>query len=262
MSTKESLSILVHAHSKVGKSTLGASVPRPMLIMDAEGGTKFLRNSKHLTAKLGRPINLIPWDPTQAPPDMVKGMDGAVVQINTWGDIQLVSRWLQSGQHKFKSLVVDSITEIQRRCKANLKGTEAMEIRDWGNLLTLMDVEIRGLRDLANNPHSPIQVVVFIAETRQTNGKWIPYMQGQITTSLPYMMDLCGFLFVEDVPILDENGQATSTNQVRKMLVTPHPQYEAGERVQGAVGPIITNPDVETILASVYPHAVEEAATS
>src|SRR5690606_9996390 len=151
---------------------------------------------------------------------------------------------------------VDSITEVQRRLKKNLKGTDQMQIQDWGNLLTQMDTVIRELRDLGDNQHSPVEVVVFIAETRQQTNKWIPYMQGQIAVSLPYAVDICGYLYVDNV--LDENGQPTG--QVRRLLVTPHPQYEAGERVQGAVGPVIDQPDVAVIRDAVYPHAAKEAA--
>jgi hypothetical protein len=253
---KRSLSILVHAFAKVGKSTFAASGPPPMLIVDAEGGVKFLALSAWLTARLGRPINLIPWDPTQAPPEIGPGVDGAVVTVSKWEDVTLINQWLQSHQHPFKTVVLDSITEVQRRLKKNLKGTDAMLIQDWGTLLTLMDTVIREFRDLTNNPYSPVEVAVFIAETKNTNGKWSPYLQGQMASSFPYLVDICGYLYVDNV--LAADGQ--SSEQVRRLLVTPHPTYEAGERVQGAVGPVIDQPDVEAILNAVYPHAAKEAA--
>lgn len=248
--------MLIHTWSKIGKSTLGASAPYPICVVDAEGGTKFLANSPWLTARLGRRLNLVPWDPTQPPPEMTEGVDGAVVTISTWEQIAQVNGWLQSHRHPFRSVTVDSITEVQRRLKKNLKGEEAMQIQDWGTLLTKMDTFIREVRDLSNNQYSPVEVVVFIAETRLTNGKWVPYLQGQMATSLPYTVDICGFLYVENDP--DEHGQPTIP--VRKLLVTPHPQYEAGERVQGAVGPVISHPDVAVIRDAVYPHAAQEAA--
>lgn len=253
---KRSLSMLIHAFSKMGKSTLGASAPYPLLIIDAEGGTKFLANSPWLTGRLGRPLNLVKWNPLEAPPTLAEGVDGAVVTITSWEDVVRTNAWLQSHQHPFKSIVVDSITEVQRRLKKNLKGTEQMQIQDWGSLLTHMDTVIRELRDLGDNTYSPVEVVVFIAETRQQSGKWVPYMQGQIAVSLPYAVDICGYLYVDNE--LDGDGQAT--RQVRRLLVTPHPQYEAGERVQGAVGPVISEPDVAVIRDAVYPHAVKEAA--
>ena len=244
-----SLSILVHANSKVGKSTLAATCPFPICILDAEGGTKFLAGSPYLTARLGRPMVFIPWDPTQPPPLYDGTWDAAVVTIRSWHDMTLAAQWLVQGQHHFTSLVVDSITEIQRRAKQNLKGTEAMQIQDWGQLLSVMDGVIRGLRDLTIDAYNSIRVTMFIAETRQTDGKWRPYMQGQIGTSLPYWVDVCGYLYVD----MAQDAEGQYTIPVRKLLVGPHPLYEAGERVQGLVGPVISAPDVHYMLEAIYP---------
>lgn len=259
MNDPRTLSLLVHAHSKIGKTTLAATSPRPICILDAEGGSKFLSGSPAIAAKLGRPLAIVPWDPTGPPPTPDGTWDAAVVTVRSWQDVQLAWQWLSQGSHYFATLVVDSITEIQRRAKANLKGTEAMLIQDWGQLLTVMDTVIRGLRDLTIDTYNPIQVALFIAETRQTDGKWGPYMQGQISTALPYWMDIVGYLYVDQEP--DENGQYTVP--VRKLLVAPHPLYEAGERVQGLVGPVIENPDITAILDAVYPnYQPQETVTS
>lgn len=244
-----SLSILVHANSKVGKSTLAATCPFPIVMFDAEGGTKFLPGSPSLSLRLGRPMRFIPWDPTQPPPAYDGTWDAAVVTIRSWQDMQLASQWLISGQHHFQSIVVDSISEVQRRAKQNLVGTEAMQIQNWGTLLTVMDTVIRGLRDLTIDPYNSIRVAMFIAETRQVDGKWRPYMQGQIATSLPYWVDICGYLYVD----MEADHEGQFTVPVRKLLCAPHPMYEAGERVQGLVGPVISHPDVYQILETVYP---------
>lgn len=245
-----SLSILVHAHSKTGKTTLGATCPFPIVDFDAEGGSKFLAGSPALTARLGRPMNVISWDPAQAPPVYDGTWDMAVVSIRSWGDFQLAAQWLASGQHHFASIVVDSITEIQRRLKKNIVGTDQMKMQDWGQLLTMMDDTIRGLRDLTIDPYNPIRVAMFIAETRQGgDGKWRPYMQGQIAIALPYWMDVVGYLYTDMMP--DASGQLTVP--MRKLLVSQHPQYEAGERVQGLIGPVVENPDVYQMLEAIYP---------
>lgn len=243
------LSILVHANSKVGKSTLAATCPFPICLFDAEGGTKFLAGSNVLAQRLGRPMVFVPWDPTLPPPVYDGTWDAAVVTIRSWHDMQLASQWLVQGQHHFTSLVVDSITEIQRRAKQNLKGTEAMQIQDWGQLLAVMDGVIRGLRDLTIDPYNSIRVSMFIAETRQTDGKWRPYMQGQIGTSLPYWVDVCGYLYVD----MAQDAEGQYTIPTRQLLVGPHPMYEAGERVQGLVGPVISNPDIYQMLEAIYP---------
>lgn len=245
------LSILVHAHSKVGKSTLGATAPLPIVTFDAEGGTKFLGGSPFLAAIYGRPLNITHWDPMGPPPVYDGTWDMAVVTVHTWQNLVNAANWLASGQHHFTSVVVDSITEIQRRLKKNLVGTDQMKIQDWGALLTTMDDTIRGLRDLTINPYNSIRVAVFIAETRQGNdGKWRPYMQGQISTALPYWMDVVGWLYVD--MMADAQGQPTVP--VRKLLVSQHPMFEAGERVQGLVGPVIDDPRIYSIVDAVYPN--------
>jgi hypothetical protein len=255
MSDPRTLSILVHANSKTGKSTLAATCPFPICFFDAEGGTKFLAGSPTLSARLGRPMRFITWDPAVAPPVYDGTWDAAVVTVSSWGDMQQAWSWLHQGQHHFQSIVVDSITEVQRRAKQNLKGTEAMQIQDWGQLLTIMDTVIRGLRDLTIDPYNPLRVAMFIAETRQLDGKWRPYMQGQIATSLPYWMDVVGYLYVD----MEQDADGQYTVPVRKLLVNQHALYEAGERVQGLVGPVISNPDIHFMLESIYPQAALEA---
>lgn len=253
------LSILIHSPSKMGKSTLGATAPLPAVIFDAEGGNKFLAGSPFLAELYGRPLRIIEWNPSGPPPLYDGTWDIAIVAVHSWQDFASAAQWLSQGQHHFTSLVVDSITEIQRRLKKNIVGTEQMRMQDWGQLLTVMDDVIRGLRDLTINPHNPLRVAVFIAETRQNGqGKYVPYMQGQIATALPYWMDIVGWLFVDMVA--DAQGQPTIP--VRKLLVNQHPLFEAGERVQGLVGPVIDQPRIYAIVDAVYPHYVPEGLAS
>lgn len=249
------LSLLVHAGSKTGKTTLSATAPKPICHLDAEGGSKFLPGSPALLAKYGRPLVMIEWNPDQPPPVWDGTWDVAVVRVSGWSVVQRAYQWLQTGQHQFQTVVVDSISEIQRRAKTQLVGTEQMKIQDWGQLLTVMDNVIRGFRDFTIEPYNPIRVAVFIAETRENkNGKMVPYMQGQISISLPYWMDIVGYLYVDQAPGAPDpqTGQPTFV-PVRRMLVSPHQQYEAGERVQGLVGPVIDDPDICEILERVYP---------
>lgn len=236
----ETLSVLVHGYSKVGKTTLAATAPPPILALDAEGGWKFL------------PMRMIQWDPIQGPPPVWDGTwDVCHVSIRSWDTVGYAYQWLDMGQHNFKSIVIDSITEIQRRLKTNLVGTEAMKMQDWGVLLAKMDGVIRGFRDLTLHPINPVQVAVFVAETRENNkGKMVPKMEGQIATSLPYWTDLVGWLFVQDVA--DANGQLTG-DKARRLLIGPNDNYEAGERVQGRLPMYVDYPNIWRMLLDVYP---------
>lgn len=233
----QSLSFLIHAYSKTGKTTLAATAPAPILAMDAEGGWKFIN------------MRMIGWDPNATPPPEYDGTwDVCVVNIRDWRTVTRTYDWLMQAEHQFQSLVVDSITEIQRRCKTNLKGTAALQIQDWGTLLSEMDAMIRGLRDLTLHPTHPLRVVVFIAESRQLNGKWRPSMQGQIVDALPYWCDIVGYLFIEQG--MDVNGQATVPR--RRLLISQSQLFEAGERVQGRLGGVVDDPNITSMYMQIF----------
>lgn len=230
-STHERLSWLIHGPSKKGKSTVSATAPKPMLVLDAEGSWRFI------------PGSIKYWDPLRETPPLWDGTwDICVVHVREWQTVDLVYKYLLSWPLLFTSVgpvsvVVDSITEIQRRCKANLKGTEAMKIQDWGVLLSAMDSTIRGFRDLCLIPELAVRCVIFVSETRESNvGRMVPYMQGQIGVSLPYWVDICAYMY-PDFDI-DANGQPTK--ECRRLWISPHQQWEAGERVQGKLGKVLT----------------------
>lgn len=237
ISKTEVLSILIHAAAKVGKSTLSATSPFPNLVLDAEGSWRFI------------PVRKIHWDPmTQPIPRHDGTWDACVVTITQWAQVDMVYRHLTQAQHDFQSVTIDSITEIQRRLKSNLKGTDAMQIQDWGQLLTKMDSTIRQFRDLTLIPQIPVRCVTMIAETREDKGKWRPYMQGQIGVSLPYLVDICGYLYVGMT--MDENGQPTK--KIRKLWIGPHPQFESGERVQGTLPDDVSEPNITAMMKTIF----------
>ncbi len=227
----ETFSLLIHAGAKAGKSTLSATAPKPILVLDAEGSWKFI------------PLRKVYWSPLDGPPPDYDGTwDACVVNVSEWSVVSMVYQYLTQWTLPFTSLVMDSVTEVQRRCRANLKGTEVMKIQDWNVLLIAMDNVIRGFRDLMFMPGTALRCTVFVAETRQnqSTSKWIPYMQGQISISLPYWMDVVGYLYPDYE--VDANGQ--SSTQVRRLLISPdgNNQFEAGERVQGRLGQVVTIP--------------------
>lgn len=250
------LSLLVHAPSKEGKSTLGSTMPPPICVLDVEGSWRFIRRSGfcvqgvHNTAACTCEVRRsIEWDPnTEAPPRWDGTWEICHVTVREWRTLTNAYMHLAQGQHDFVSLCFDSITEAQRRLKANLRGLEQMRMQDWGDLLVQMDKLVRDMRDLVLLPNSPMRVVMFVAETRNFNGKWRPYMQGAIGDSLPYWLDIVGYLYTEHVP--DENNQ--STVQVKKLWVGRHPQFEAGERVQGMLGDVIEKPSITQMLHTIF----------
>ena len=224
------ISMLIHGNSKAGKTYLANTAPGPRLILDAEGGTRFLKTNK------------IVWDPRQPPPDC-KPDDTVLVYIRDFGSLAHAYQWLAAGKHPFNSVILDSISEIQQRCIDALVGTEQMKLQDWGELARKVAKLVRDYRDLLIHPTKPLQTVILIAMTRKdnTSGKYSPYVQGQLAIALPFYIDLVGFLQAQQ----DESG-----NMQRYLLVQPHNQYEAGDRT-GVFPPIITNPNIVEMLQEV-----------
>lgn len=243
---ERTLSALIHGESKVGKSTLGNTAPAPRLIMDAEGGSKFLPGRK------------VVWDVRNtAPPEADGTWETCIVTVREFADVRRVYEWLNSGRHGFKSLVIDSISEVQKRCVDDLAGTEQMSQQAWGALLRAMEDLVRKMRDLTSHPTQPLSAVVLIAMTREMNGKMRPYVQGQLATTMPYFLDVIGFLEVVAVPNTEDPTQPPA--KYRRLVVSPNDRVEAGERVQGRLGEFVWHPNIETMIDSIY---AEEEGTA
>jgi hypothetical protein len=237
------MSILLHSDTKVGKSTFGSTAPKPMLLLDAEMAYRFLPIPRE---------HMVFWNPLTGPPPVPDGTwSVCVVIVRDYSVMNLAVQYLVTGQHYFKSIVIDSISEIQKRLKDQIKtGSDDMDQRKWGQLLDHMEMLCRTMRDLTEHPTTPLEAVVLTAMTEQRDGKWRPYVQGQLRTTAPYFFDVIGYLFVAQVANPNDPSQAPL--EVRRMLVKPHPQFEAGERVQGRLCDYVDNPTIEGMLASVF----------
>jgi len=243
------LSLLVHGMSKTGKSTFSSTAPLPALVLDAEGSWKFITERGYNT---GIPLRQRLWDPMDGPPPRHDGTwDVCRVVVQDWPTLSRVHDWLRTEPHDFLTLTLDSISEIQRRCKKNIKTSGQLQMQDWGMLLDQMSELLRNFRDLTDNPRNNLRVAVFIAESKKTEGTWGPSVQGQITAQLPYMFDLVGYHYAQSVS--DEHGG--STHSIRRLLIGP-PQLEfvVGERVQGRLGMVVDNPDITEMINRVFPY--------
>jgi hypothetical protein len=237
------LSVLIHADTKVGKSTFGNSTRFPRLLLDVEAAYRFLPE---------RGDRRIFWDPMREACPRWNGVwELCVVRMTDYSVFLKVLEWLQSGAHDFVSVTLDSITELQVKCKEQVSGDGPMQIQLWGELLTHMERTCRQLRDLTEHPTRPIESIVITSMTTHRDGKWRPYMQGQLATKAPYFFDVIGYMFVQAVA--DPSGDPTKPPvKVRRMLVGKDDNFESGERVQGRLPEVLDNPTVPMMLDSVF----------
>lgn len=248
---QRSLTVMVYGESKVGKSTFAVTAPYPRLMLDVEGGHRFL------------PIIVKYWDPLREEPPVADGTwDTCVVPVRDYDTVLKTYQWLQLGKHHFKSLIIDSVSELQVKCLENIAGTNQMTQQQWGELLRHMGALLRDLRDLTMHPTNPLEAVVLTAMARSgMDGRSRPYLQGQLAIQAPYFYDLLGALTVEQRPNPDPTQPPY---KVRRMYVERTNQYEAGERVQGRLGSIVEqeNLSIERMLDMVFGPKQPQGATT
>lgn len=221
------LAFLIHGPAKAGKSWLSDTSPAPRLILDSEGG-----NAIRWT-----PSKKVYWDPvTEVPPVPDGTWDSCIVHVRDFNTVIKAFEWLNSGQHHFVSVSLDSISEIQQRCIDSLVGANQLRTQDWGDVLRKVSSVVRNFRDLTNHPIKPLRAIVFIAMSKEAkDGMMRPYVQGALATTLPYYLDLVAYLMVTPP---DELGQCH-----RFLMIQPSNQYLSGERVGGRLGPYVYIPD-------------------
>ena len=225
------LSLVIHGESGTGKSWLGDTSPSPRLILDAEGGSRFTPSQPKVY-----------WDPITGPPPV--GQETVIVMVRDFGTMSYVFQWLNAGQHDFKSIVLDSVTELQKRCIDAIVGTSQMRLQDFGELLREMETLIRQFRDLHMHPVNPIPVSVLITTTKQDQSSTFrPHVQGQLALSLPYFVDVVGYLYNKPNP---------ETQQMdRALLVTSTPGFIAKDRTD-RLGHELINPNIVDMVTAVY----------
>lgn len=230
------LTAVIHGESGVGKSYLIDGMPGPRLIFDAEGGTDFTPSPKVAWTDLGK-----------APPDVDEDTT-TVVNVREFQDLVRAYHWLNSGKHPFRSVAMDSITEIQKKCKDTIGAREAFDQRMWGVLLDRMEGCVRDFRDLKKHPIKPLDCVVIVALSHERSGKIRPNVQGQLASTLPGFMDIVGYMYNE-VTVEDES--VASMEVVRKLLTAPIDNFTAKDRT-GRLGIGVTNPSFTKIFDTVF----------
>ena len=238
MTEDRSISFLIYGASKSGKSTLAVSSPAPRLYMDVEAAARFL------------PIKRVAWNPAkEAPPEYDGTWDTAVVPTKNWDTVQKAYQWLASGKHPFNSFIIDSISELQQRYIEGISGRSQLQLQQWGDAFREVAGLIRDIRDLTVHPTKPVECIVLTAMARNRDGMWSPFVQGQLQDVMPYFLDLTGYLYVE----LESEMGSDLMVEKRRLLTRRTTQFEAGQRLGGAIPPIVESPNLEEMIETVFP---------
>lgn len=227
------LTLVVHGESGVGKSYLADTAPGPRLVFDAEGGTRWTPSKK------------VVWDPKNPIPELGPE-DTAVVTVLNLETLQRAFQWLVAGKHPFRSVILDSLTEVQNRTINAVSGQAAPQRNDWGAILIKVDNLVRAFRDLTLNEVRPVEVVIFICGSRergsQEHATVRPMLQGQMAEKLPYSVDVMAYMSV---------SMGASGELERKALFANLDGINAKDRT-GRLGISMDSPSIPKMLDLAY----------
>lgn len=188
------INCLIYGESSVGKTTLvgGAdAVPamRKVLLVDIEKGDLSLRKTSYR-------------------PD--------VVRISTWAELGAIYHALLAGGHGYKTVVIDSLTEVQ---DLNMKDimleetedeSETPEWKHWNINQVRMLRLLRNFRDLPMN-------VIFTAHVKEDKDprtgklKKLPDLPGKLGRKVPVIFDNVLYYYMKEVVV--------EGNTVQKRLI-------------------------------------------
>jgi len=213
-------SYAIYGRAGSGKTTLASTFPKPMLLLDIrDKGTDSIAD--------------------------VKGVD--VLEIESLDDIEDIFYYLKDNPKKYKTLVFDTVTEMQKLVMKHVvmgksKGKKvddsrigdwgSMAKRDWGDVAGIMNKWIADFRDLDME-------VVFLAQERvknvddeegednQLTPEVGPAVMPSIATTLNAAVNVIGNMFIrmKRTTVVKGTKKTHKEEPIYCLRVGPNPIY-------------------------------------
>jgi hypothetical protein len=228
------LCMLLHAYSGMGKTPLSNTAPGPRLVIDVENGADWIDKPR------------VTWD-GKTDPRLLQGLtDDTSVIVNITDFLRIkndIMPFLTSGRHPFRSVILDSMTELQEKMLKAISGDDKRDWDAYGTLLIWCQNLLIDLKDLKYNNVKPVDCIIIVCGTDQNKAdRIVPMLDGKISKKVTFKMDLVAYLFRE----LDGAG-----NSVPRLRIQPTPIIDAKDRTMILApfyGDIIPEPDVMEIM--------------
>lgn len=222
------INMLIYGESGVGKTRLAGSadaVPsmRKVLVVDVEGGSLTLANS-------------------------YPNVD--VVRVKTWEEVQDVYDELYAGNHDYSTVVLDSLTEIQKFNMTEVMKTRMAEafskdkdfdedipdMRAWGKNIEQIRKFVRAYRDLDMNT-----IFIALAKTEKNARSGVltkePYLSGKLSKEVAAFLDIVVYMYMKEFD--GENK--------RLLLTAATDEYVAKDRTN-RLPMVMEDPTMESII--------------
>ena len=216
-------SLLVHGDPKIGKTELAATADAPVLFILAEtGGTRHLLQPQ------------IVWK-SGPPPEASDDWQICRVDVRTKAASDAVLQWLASGQHPFASVVVDSLTELQRRWLREITGGSTPQIADWGTIADMTTHYVTTLADIVDS-QDQLKALVVICASELRDGKMKPSLKGSTKDLVGYWLEMVGYM----------TSQPDEEKRMRRQLILGlTPVAETGNRWARVLPDVLWDPDLQ-----------------
>jgi len=138
----------------------------------------------------------------------------AFTEIKSLDDLFELRDFLSKWEHDFKTLCIDSITEISDMIKRGIekKTWKTMQIQDWGELWNKIEGVIRDIKEI------DINVIVIAQEMVEKDSdkiqRIVPSLYWKSSTKIAYYMDIVGYMYV------DKEWKRTIITNTSEKLVT------------------------------------------
>jgi phage nucleotide-binding protein len=226
------LNILVYGDSGVGKTTLAGSadaVPqlRPVLVIDVEGGTESL-------------VRQYP------------NVDH--IRVTTWREMLQVANALQQGTSGYQTIVLDSLTEIQKISMTHIMQELVKEkpeadpdvpgIREWGKNLEHMRRLVRHFRDLHLN-------VIFTALSKTDKDplalkrETLPSLSGKMAAEVSGLLDIVAYMYMRQVK---EDGK----DKQLRLLLTKKTERQVAKDRTNSLDTVVQDPTMQAIYDQIH----------
>jgi hypothetical protein len=192
----------------------------PVLFIDVEGGTLSLRE---------------------------RYPEVKIVRCKSFNDFGTIYKDLRKMDHGFKTVVLDSITEIQKfgmleimkRMLEDPKNSDRDEllpsIGEWGKNIEQMRRLIRAMRDLPMNT-----IFLALAQTDQDkkgNRLTKPSLSGKLSAEVAGFLDIVCYMYKKTLP----------DGTIKRLLLTAGTDEIISKDRTDRLPPVLEDPDMETI---------------
>jgi len=236
------LKLLIFGESGVGKTVLASTaalVPSmsPMLFLNIEGG---LLSAQKQAPRL------------KLPKGSIKSL-----RLNKFLDIEPIYNTLADSEHSFRTVVIDSLTELQKcsmeqimRDVARKDATRDLDIpaqRDWGKTIEQIRRVVRGFRDLDMHV---IMTCLAKEDKDELTGevKVRPDLPGKLAGQVPAFFDEVFYMY----NAVKEDPKNENANIVTRHLLTANAGKYIGKDRSGNLPLMLENPTLEDVVGYIF----------